>query len=207
MKRFFLFAFVVLGVSGCFSLRSDYQPMAYYRLAQQPTSLEAVGHIPGTLYVRTFTANEEFENNHIVYVRNTAQVDYYTYHRWISEAPELVTDFIASRYMQAKVFPDGIVQAGSSLMPTYVLEGKILDMTANNGEPSSVVLKLQCTLIGIEPLETKHAVLWQQVYEQKVQRPNSYASSISEAYSDALSMIADQLLVDIARVVEQRQPR
>lgn len=207
MKRFLLFALVLCGVSGCFSLRSEYQPMAYYRLAQQPVSVEDIGSIPGTLYVRTFTANEEFENNHIVYVRNTAQVDYYTYHRWISEAPELVTDFIASRYMQTGAFSDGVVQVGSSLMPEYVLEGKIIDMIANNGEPSNVELKLQCTLIGMEPLQTKHTVLWQHVYEQKVQRPNSYAASIAEAYSDALSIIADQLLVDIARAVEEKQKR
>lgn len=185
--------------------------MAYYRLVQQPLSVDDIGNIRGTLYVRTFAANEEFENNHIVYTRSTAQagyaaqVDYYTYHRWISEAPELVTDFIASRYMQARVFPDGIVQASSSLTPTYVLEGKILDMMANNTEPSNVVLKLQCTLVRIEPLQAKHTVLWQQVYEQKVQRSNNYAASIPEAYSDALSMIADQLLVDIARAVAKRR--
>lgn len=222
MKKFLALVCLVCSLSGCFSLRSDYQPMAYYRLVQNSPAVSDVGRITGALYVRTFTANEEFENNHIVYARTAApirtekqaetapqasavaQVDYYTYHRWISETPELVTDFVASRYMQSGVFPNGIVQAGSSLMPAYVLEGKILDMTAYNGEPSGVVLKLQCTLLSLQPM-SKHTVLWQQVYEQRVLRSNNTAASIPEAYSDALAVIADQLLVDIARAVAKKQ--
>lgn len=191
-------------IQSCISLKSDYQPTSYYRLEQKATSIQTVDTLPGTLYIRTFTTNEEYNNDHIVYFNeDSRQVDYYVYHRWLAEMPDMVTDFVANRYIEKNVFRKGIAQSGSALLPNYILEGKVLEMIADNGgnNAGSVVLKLQITLINVEPMAIERPVILQRVYETRVKRTSSNTSSIPAAYSEALADITDRMLVDIANAV------
>ncbi len=190
-------------IQSCISLKSDYQPTSYYRLEQKGTSIQTVDTLPGTLYIRTFTTNEEYNNDHIVYFnKDSRQVDYYVYHRWLAEMPDMVTDFVANRYIEKNVFRKGIAQSGSAL-PDYILEGKVLEMIADNGSSNagSVLLKIQITLINVEPMEIERPVILQRVYESSVKRANDNAASIPAAYSEALADITDRMLVDIANAV------
>lgn len=191
----------------CFSLKSNFQPTSYYKLVQKPTAVHVADTLPGTLYIRTFTTNEEYNNDHIVYYKEDSykdsvrQVDYYIYHRWLSEMPDMVTDFIANRYIEKNIFRQGIVQTGSSLMPDYILEGKVLEMIADNGSDASVLVKLHISLVRFEPLSVERSVLLQRVYEARVPRAHTAPSSIATAYSTAFSDIADRMLADIASAV------
>lgn len=202
MKKILLLLFCTACLAtGCFSIRTDYQPTVFYRLVQKPSAIRAVDTLPGTLYIRTFTANEEFNNDHLVFLKSHTEVDFYTYHRWISETPELVTDFVTNRYINGNMFRKGIVGSGSALVPNYILEGKILQMVADNGDSNNVLLELQITVIGIEPMQAERPVILQKVYSKTVARNNNTAASIPDAFSDALSTISDELLVDLEKAI------
>ncbi len=205
--RFILCA-LLLAASGlaqsCISLKSSYQPTVYYRLQQKSTSIQTTDTLPGTLYIRSFTTNEEYNNDHIVYFNdNVRQVDFYVYHRWLTEVPDMITDFIANRYIEKNIFRNGVAQSGSALLPDYILEGKVLEMIADNGNsnPGAVTMKIQIALINIEPMEIERPVILQRVYEASVKRADGSAASIPAAYSEALADIADRMLVDIAKAV------
>lgn len=200
-KILFLLLCTATLATGCFSIRTEYQPVTYYRLVQKPSAIQTVDTLPGTLYIRTFLANEEFNNDHIVFLRSQTEVDFYTYHRWISEAPEMVTDFVANRYINGNMFRNGIISSGSALVPDYILEGKILQMVADNGDSNNVRLELQITVVGIAPLQVERPVILQKVYEKIVSRNNDTAASIPDAFSSALSVIADELLVDLEKAI------
>ena len=198
-----LLAAVSCLVQSCISLKSDYQPTSYYRLQQPSTSIQTADTLPGTLYIRTFTTNEEYNNDHLLYYTDDVrQVDYYVYHRWISEMPDLVTDFIANRYIEKNVFRTGVVQSSSTLIPNYILEGKVLEMIADNSaEPGSVLIRVQISLINVEPMQVDRPVILQRVYEASARRTNTNASSIPAAYSEALADITDRMLVDITNAI------
>lgn len=200
-KILFLLLCTACLATGCFSIRTEYQPTVFYRLVQKPSAIRVADTLPGTLYIRTFAANEEFNNDHIVFLRNNTEIDFYSYHRWISEAPEMVTDFVTNRYINGNMFRKGIIGSGSALVPNYILEGKILQMVANNGESNDVTLELQVTVVGLEPMKVERPVILQKVYAKTVARNNNTAASIPDAYSEALSSISDELLVDLEKAI------
>lgn len=203
MKVLLFTVLLAVGVAGCLSIKSEYQPTQYYRVVQKPSAVQTVDTLPGTLYIRSFTVNEEFNNDHIVYIdEDVQQLDYYVYHRWITEVPEMISDYFANRYIQREVFRNGVAQSGSALLPEYILEAKILEMVADNREESSsVVLKISVSIVDVEPLRVERPVILQKTYEQRVARRNTGVESIPEAYSEALANIADQLLVDMENAV------
>ena len=92
---------LVIGCGGL--IKSEYAPINYYRL-QGEAPLKNVAAMPGTLMVRTFYTNAQYESDDMFATTNGVITNPYEYHKWVSATPELVTDFIVNRLSTNNAF-------------------------------------------------------------------------------------------------------
>ncbi|HYF03165.1 MAG TPA: ABC-type transport auxiliary lipoprotein family protein [Patescibacteria group bacterium] len=204
MKSFFkISSFITISLlSGCGLLKSEYEPIRYYRLmAPAPANRSAV--LPGTLMVRTFYTNAQYDSDDIFTTAGGAIVGPYEYHKWVSATPELVTDFIINRLSSQTLFANGVVPSGSASSADYILEGKVIDMLAETDERGTNVahLQMQVSLIRFRAGNAENSLLMQKRYDKRIQRANATIPSIAEAMSQAMAEITDEMAGDIATAI------
>lgn len=208
MKALLLIALCAVIASGCISVKTEYPDIAYYRLDQTAATLPTNLKINGALLVRHFTINGDFDTDHLLAREPDGDIKRYYYHRWISDPPEMATNFFIDQCIESGIFTQGVIGSSSAILPKYILEGRILEMIATNGKSNKpkknfVTVRIQLTLLEFIPDQVERPVVFQRLYERKVLRKNGKAKSIPEAFSKAMSDLAGQALSDIYSVSEQ----
>jgi len=196
-------------MSSCISFREEYPEIHYYRLEQQGGNLQNIGAgtIEGTLQIRNFSVSEGIDNDHFLGIWEDNKVQVYYYHRWIANAADLVTDFIVTRYNDLRVFTGGVVKPASILVPDYILEGQLIDMVAHNSNGSKatnyVYIAVRISLVKKVPLSTDKTILINKVFTVKSPRKNNSVETIAAAFSEAVSQISDQMLLEIQNAISK----
>ncbi len=208
MKKLTTALALIILLASCISLKEEYPEYKYYRLTQLPSTLEEEDLAPldASLQVRGFCASEGVNTDHFIAVYDETRMKKYYYHRWIANVADLTTDFLVNRYNQINVFAEGVVKSGSLIMPDYILEGQILDMTAQNDEENekySVFIALRITLLKKEHLKTSENIIFNKVFTEKVERKNEEIPSIASAFSKAASKVSDEILLEIIKAVKK----
>jgi ABC-type uncharacterized transport system auxiliary subunit len=195
--------------AGCISLRTEYPEVNYYRLTQIEDKSQNIGmnSVKGTLQIRNFAASDAVDTDNFLGVWDDNKVQVYYYHRWIVNAADLLTDFIITRYNNLRVFEGGVVKSSSIIMPDYILEGQLIDMVAHNSNksnsPNYVYISLRVSLIKKQPMSTEKALLVNKVFTVKSPRKNNSVETIAPAFSEAVSQIADQMLLEILDAIQK----
>lgn len=185
---------------GCGGLiKSEYAPINYYRL-QAPTPLKSSASLPGTLLVRTFYTNAQYDSDDMFSTTGGAISNPYNYHKWVSATPELVTDFIINRLSNSQLFSRGVVASGSASAAEYILEGKVLDMLAETDERGTGVAHLQLQVSLVKT--STNMLIMQKIYDKKVARNNTSVASIAESLSAAMTQVTDEMASDLAIAVQ-----
>lgn len=185
---------------GCGGLiKSEYAPINYYRL-QATAPAKSSASLPGTLMVRTFYTNAQYDSDDMFSTTGGAISNPYNYHKWVSATPELVTDFIINRLSGSQLFSRGVVASGSASAAEYILEGKVLDMLAETDERGSGVAHLQLQVSLIKT--SSNMLVMQKNYDKKVARNNTSVVSIAESLSEAMTQVTDEMASDIAIAVQ-----
>lgn len=208
--KFTLIAIILfINLSGCVSLRTEYPEINYYRLEQIGDKSQNIGvnSVVGTLQIRNFSVSDAVDTDNFLGVWEDNRVQVYYYHRWIANAADLVTDFIVTRYNDLRVFQGGVVKPSSIIMPDYILEGQLIDMVAHNSNssksPNYVYISVRISLIKKIALSTDKTLLINKVFTVKSPRKNSSVETIAPAFSEAVSQIADQMLLEILDAIQK----
>lgn len=186
-------------ITGCVSLRSEYPKTTFYRLDPKPAP-EAAFMIPEGLLIKPFSIDSEFDTDHIITLVSATETQPLHYHRWASDPQELITAYITNRIQQMRMFTKGVFTPSSSVVPEYQLEGRITECLARN-PPATPVNTVSLTIhLTLQRLDEKgqQTVVLQKVYSQSVQRSSDAASSIAPAMSEAVTLVTDALLKDVA---------
>lgn len=194
--------------TSCINLREEYPEIHYYRLNQTDGKIQNIGTgtIEGTLQIRDFSVSDEIDTDNFLAVSGGTSIQKYFYHRWISNCSELVTNFILTRYNNLGVFTKGAVKPGSMILPDYILEGQVIDMMAHNNEGEEkninyVYISLRISLLKKVPLNTDKAIILNKIFTVKSPRINNSVESIATAFSNAVSQISDQMLLEIQEAI------
>ncbi len=193
----------------CISLREEYPEIHYYRLTQIEDEMQNIGSgsIEGTLQIRNFSVSDAVDTDHFLGVWDDSRVQVYYYHRWIALASDLVTDFIITRYNDLRVFTGGVVKPSSILVPDYILEGQLIDMVAHNTKDSKktnfVYISLRVSLVKKIPMSIDKSILINKVFTLRHPRKDNSVESIAPAFSQAVSQICDQILLEIQQAISQ----
>jgi ABC-type uncharacterized transport system auxiliary subunit len=195
LLKVFIFSSITLLASCGGLIKSEYAPITYYRLQATPPA-KNIAVMPGTLMVRTFYTNAQYDSDDMYTTNGGAISNPYEYHKWVSATPELVTDFIINRLTQYKAFTKGVVPSGSASAADYILEGKVLDMIAETDERGSNVahVQLQVSLVRVKD----NSLIMQKLYDKRINRTSTAIQSIADAMSAAMSEITDEIAADMA---------
>jgi ABC-type uncharacterized transport system auxiliary subunit len=197
---------LIIGLSGCINIKSEYPQIDYYRLNQEPTTFKNTATIEGILQIRNFVVNEQFESNYLLVMKDDNSIQKYYYHRWITDISSMITDFVITRFNNMKSFSGGVIRASGMLTPDYILEGQVLDFSARNTEnndkqPPYVTASIQVSLVRRIPFQTEIHLILNKVYSVKINRENNNVRSIPPAYSKSISQISDMLINDVQEVI------
>jgi ABC-type uncharacterized transport system auxiliary subunit len=206
MKNTAIFLALILGLSGCLNLRTEYPDVKYYELKQTPVSISKIDTIPGALQIRHINISGEFDSDAILARWGETRVQRYNYHRWISNVSGLVTDYLVERYSRAGAFSNGVIKPTSMILPDYILEGQVIEMIAVNSEseePGSnyVVFSMKVNLLKRNSLKIEKQILLTETYHVEVPRKNNKVATIPPAFSKAVGQVADMLFVDIQQAI------
>lgn len=200
---------VALTLTACISIKTEYQPIGYYRLTQKPISLQHIEELPGTLLIRSVSIDGEYDSDKLLLLTGENQLQPYNYHRWATEVSEIATNFLLNRFSSYKAFSGGVVASNSMSSADYILETRITEMAARNSESSKrdsnfVDLKMTASLVRINNQKGEKSLLMQKTYAVVSSRSDNLVTSIPPAYSIAFSNICDEMLLDITRAVKQQ---
>lgn len=210
MLKTLKYLLLLVTLSGCFSLKSNYPPIEYYRLTQEPVTLKNIAKMNVVLMVREMTASGEIDPEHLLATGNNNKIQQYYYNRWITDCSSLVTDFIINRLNAYNAFGVAVVSSSSFVVPDYILEGQIVELMAYNSESNEkdanyVNISLQINVINRVPLKIDNKVVYSKMYNAKVPRPDNSVKSIVPAFNKGLSQITDKMLVDIQGAIARDQ--
>lgn len=200
--------FLALALSGCIELKEEYPDIKYYAFTQEPFSIQSFAVSPVTLMARDFIMNSEYETQHILARWADGRVQRYFYHRWAGDLSSLITDFISNRINISRAFAGGVVKPTMLVMPDYIIEGEIMEMIAKNSEnagPGDNYVKavIKINLLTRAPQGHRERLIFAKIYEDQVNRRDNLVVSIAPAFSEALSRIAETMIVDIGEAVKK----
>lgn len=197
---------LILLADSCISVKSDYPRINYYKLNQEANLLTNLKPVNVLLMVRKFTVGSEYDSQRMLAVEPDGSVKRYYYHRWMTECPEMITDFVINRLNKYNVFSGGVVGSSSISMADYFLEGQVLDMIARNSESNepgknTASITLKISLVRRTPMKAGDNVLLSKVYESSAFRASNSPATISDGISKALSEATDKFLSDILTAI------
>lgn len=207
MRNTILLLLVLFFVGSCINLKEPYPQINYYKLLADKSSIENIGSLDKTLMIKDLTASSEIETTHLLALWDNEHIQRYYYHRWITDAPSMITDFINNIFSKNDYFNKGVVMSSSMAVPDYILEGEVLDMMAfstKKGEANQnyVYVSIKITLIKRTKILKDNPIILNEVYPFKIVRKNNSVKSIPDAFSRAWSQVAHQILVDVHNAIE-----
>lgn len=198
--------FAIFGFTSCINLREDYPKIEYYEL--KPTQ-DAPSRIKadGILQVRPFDASSILSERRFIVEKSSGGYDKFYYHRWADDFQELFTWLTINRLSNLKCMTGGIVSQGTALIPNYILEGSILQLRIYNNEnkedSSFVSLSVKISLMAYPKDSTSLKVIYANVYDKKIMRESSKASTIAPAVNDAANEIITRFSEDIIKEINK----
>jgi ABC-type uncharacterized transport system auxiliary subunit len=206
--KYLSFLLLIIFVTGCINLKDDYPVIEFYRLNQEKQKFQNIGQITGVLQIRDFTISEEADSDQLIVLNGTTRLEKYYYHRWIAGPDDLVTDFMVERFNRMKTFSGGALRTSSVLLPDFILEGEVLDMSAHNSESDEVdanyvYMAIHINLIKRDPLKIDKTILLNKIYEGRVSRKNNEIINVAPAFSYLISDLTDQLIFDVQSMISK----
>jgi ABC-type uncharacterized transport system auxiliary subunit len=203
-KHLLLLLFGVL-LAGCFSLRTPFIPINYYYLQQENFSFKSIAQIEAFVVYKDFSVPDELYDNRLMIWYDDGTVQKLNYHRFAADYHEILNNFIFSRFNLSNAFKYGIATLGSSIVPDYIIEGKILGFKAiakkNDKKQNWVIVEIQVSLIKYKPLSSQNTIVFSKTYSQRIEVNERDNSKFVQSFSHALSLTVDKMILDIQSAI------
>lgn len=197
----------MLILQSCINFRTDYPKIKYYSLQQLPFTFRSIASLDALIAFKDFRIPSELETNSIVAKWKDGRVQKYYYFRWSSDYLEMISDFIFARFNLSGGFSKPIVYASSMVLPDYFFDCQVIDFSAysdnDDAKGNFVQVSLHISLTQRLPMSTGNNIVLSKLYTQKVERENEFAESIPPAFSKALSLVVDKIILDVQSAIAQ----
>lgn len=186
----------LLLVAGCAKVRYP----NYYTLVLAPTlSREGnAGRTLGSLAVRDFETPAYLRQGRIVYRKSPTEVDFYAYHRWVTDPATIITTAIIGTLRSSGLFSQ-VDSDASHTKPEFLLRGQLMRLDEiDYGGSVRVEVKLSAQLINLRTRST----IWSEEEAETERVDKSTVNSVVIEMSDALQKCIDRLLADMQRQLD-----
>ena len=171
------------------SLKIDHYTLEY--AAPKPGDLK---QLPVILKVEPFSVSPLYDTRQIVYRDQSFKRETYNYHRWRANPADLVTDFLARDMRNSGLFR-AVVEQGSSVSPTHILEGSLDEFFEwDSAEGWKAVLTVTATLIKAKETDTARRILFQKTFHEIQPYQEKTPKGLAQAMSEAMSRLSEEVI-------------
>jgi ABC-type uncharacterized transport system auxiliary subunit len=208
MRKCLLLAIVlVVALQACINFRTEYPKIQYYSLEQLPFTFRSIASLNVLIAFKDFRVPAELETNSLMTKWKDGRVQKYYYFRWSSDYSEMISDFLVKRFNLSGGFSKPVVYASSMVIPDYYLDCQVIDFSAYSDDEDAkgnfVQVSLHISLEQRLPMSVGNNIVLSRLYTQKIERGNKFAESIPPAFSKALSLIVDKIILDVQSTIAQ----
>lgn len=206
MNKTLVFILLTYLMVSCVNLREPYPIIDYYKLPQKPTLLTSLPEIDKNIQLRRVVVNESFDTPHILISSEPADVKRLFYHRWLTDVSSMTTDFIATRINQIGILKNGIMRSNSAVIPDYIIEVQLIDMTAFNYEEARqrenyVQIELKVNFLK-RMANNDLQVVFSRNYKQIYTRRKLEIKYIPDSYGVVFSLAVDNIISDLSNIIK-----
>ncbi len=206
MSRFVLVVLLLGFLSGCFNIRTKYFETKYYSLQQEEFSFRNIATVDASIFLVELKVPSLLDGNSMFQILKDGSVKKYFYHRWISEYEEMISDFIISRINLSKAFSEPVRKDVSLLVDSdYFLSGQVIDFSAYSDDSKNNYVNVAIQFSLIKKVGAVRQIIFLKNYTQRINRQSSAVETIPPAFSKALSLIVDSLILDIQGVIAEEK--
>jgi cholesterol transport system auxiliary component len=185
----FLLVFVVTAAaSGCGSSSMSEKRSFVPDVQREPPAAAAV-HKDMTLQVNEFTIEGSFKTKGLVYRKSETQYTISYYNELMQPPADLFTEQARRWFTSSGMFA-GVVQPGSVLHPTHILEGRITQYYIDMRDPKASVAVVKADIVLVSAGDKQTAAVWNKV----CQASEPLASPTAEGAVAALAACTRQVL-------------
>ena len=186
----FLSVMALLLSAGCLSLKQPAIKVDYYQIEYDPVTRSKPEPLDIVLGVRHFGAAAAFNNDRIVYREGKHEWQTYYYHRWITNAIEMVRDALL-RDLQLSNNYRAVVPVPGTTPWGYEIRGYVQDIYENDmGTSWKSVIDLNITFIKTPPRISRRRVIFQKNYHASVPSESKDPKAVVAAMSAARQIIS-----------------
>ena len=204
----FLSVMVLLFSAGCLNLKQPALKVDYYQIEPKPVKRSRPEPLDIVLGVRYFDAAAAFDSDRIVFKEGQNEWQMYFYHRWITNATEMVRDALLKDLQLSDNYL-AVVPVPGAIPWDYEIGGYVQGIYENDlgsGGWESVI-NLYITFIKSPPETAQRKVLFQENYHAAVPCKGRDPKAVVAAMSTAMQQIIAKLQQDIDRVVVEEEKR
>lgn len=210
MRKYLPLAIVLAAsLQSCVNFRTEYPKIQYYSLQQLPFTFRSIASMDVLIAFKDFRVPAELETNSLMTKWKDGRVQKYYYFRWSSDYSEMISDFIFARFNLSGGFSKPVVYTSSMVIPDYYLDCQVVDFSAYSDDEDAksnfVQVSLHISLTQRVPMSVENNIVLSKLYTQKVERENKFAESIPPAFSKALSLLVDKIILDVQSSIAQEK--
>lgn len=194
----------LLVLSGCAGGRPATPGVTAYVL-EYPEPLKFLPEEPSltqdTVTILRFNAAEHCRGSAMIYRSGPFRRAAYHYHRWGHSPADMVTDYLASTLLEARIFNALFVDYAYE-KTRYHLEGRVIDCieVVDNGSRRAV-LRFTAALLDTARESPGERLLFQNIYGRDMVIPGEGPAGLAAAMSEIMAMLSVQLAEDIGTVL------
>lgn len=193
----------LLLLTGCLSIPRENLEIVRYSFHPMELEEPEESSFDGALMVLPFQANATQRGDRMVYRDEDHERATYFYHRWIAAPQQLLADLITEDMIQSGLFEGGVYQMTTGLTPTHELQGRLVEMYADNREgKEAAVLEVMINVFRIDPVSFNKLLVEQKPYRYRVERNDGTVDSYIPAITEAMSRLLSELRTDMAWILE-----
>ena len=152
------------------------------------------------LAVRTFTIDPAYSSRGLVYRKGESQYEPDFYHEFLTAPQDLITSQTRNWLAQSGLFKT-VLEPGSLLQATHVLEGNVLALYGDLRGPSLPQAVLQIRFFLIATKDSKFQIVFTRDYQASHQAQEKTADALVAALDQCLVQILSNLEKDLGTVL------
>ena len=200
---FIIFVFL-LGIVGCASSGKPQYDIESYLLSYSSPSFEKHDKINTSVKFNRFSIASAYNSTNMIFRKDSYSVDSFNYSRWAVNPADMIADSLLSDIRQS-----GLFQAVFSRYETdegrFIISGGVEEFFLSMGKnDKKAVIVIAISLKDEQEKETNKNILFQKKYTREEPLQESSPQGYSQAASQAMRIISEQITNDIYAAVKTR---
>jgi cholesterol transport system auxiliary component len=201
--RVLLPVFFLLLISACTPARSPGRAFEYYTLEYPSPAFGNRPPLSELLTVERFSTVQAFKSTAMVYRSAPSVLNAYTYHRWKSPPPEMVTDLVLRDLRQSGLFK-AVFSDYDEADARFVLQGRLEEfLEIEERGNRKAMLSINITLMDRSRREHAGGIIFQKGYRALEPLEAQTPADLARAMSRAMEKASRQMTSDIYGAVEK----